>query len=378
MRSAPSTLLHGSMLLLLSIAALWSGCSGRGDSRAGQNRGTPIPLEPFLVIDQWTPAGSSEGSDYVYKPGSVALDDTGKIYVLDSLNQRVVVFSPAGNHLFSFGRPGQGPGEFRFGRDGGDDIAVVGGKIITLEKQLGHIQVFDHAGNYVSSFSVPRSATSMAADISSIYISVFAREAGEPTTVEFDYDGNQKRSLGSAQFSENLRLFNRHSIGVDGRGRVREAFMFFPLLRTFDETGEVANQWYDLSWWEDRELASFYLSGRNRKEAFESLGVGGPEADRQWPNFGEIPPDLRLRILSQDIEYLGGVGVWVTQMFGGVVQGFSDDGMPLEAYMLAPPADREHRSGARDIGASPDGKTICEADIKYSVVRCFRVTEGWR
>jgi hypothetical protein len=45
-------------------------------------------------------------------PSDIAMDSSGNIYILDSGNQRIQKFSPAGKYLATIGRKGQGPGEF--------------------------------------------------------------------------------------------------------------------------------------------------------------------------------------------------------------------------------------------------------------------------
>jgi len=45
-------------------------------------------------------------------PSDIAVDASGNIYVLDSANNRVQKFSPEAKYLATFGRKGQGPGEF--------------------------------------------------------------------------------------------------------------------------------------------------------------------------------------------------------------------------------------------------------------------------
>lgn len=362
-------------LILLTSSPV--GSAGGANTAPAQDAYTPTLIDPYLVIDEWTPNGSTSESDYLYKPGSVTLDEQGNIYVLDSQNYRVVVFSPTGEHLYNFGQRGQGPGEFRFSRDSRDDIALVGETIIIVEKTWGRVQIFDKTGEYISSFSGPLGVTSLSANGSSIYVSVFPRTAGEPTILEYDYDGLQRRSLGSAPFSGSLRGNNASLVAVDDLGLVRQVFRSFRLVRTFENTGEVVDQWYDFTWWENRQLADWYLLSRNSQEDFESLRVGGSEADRQWQNFGEIPADLRMRIIFQDIEYAEDAEVWVALMYGGVVQAFSDDGTPLEAYLLTTPG-QEDRTSAADLGVTPDGKVACLADSYDSVVRCYPVTDGWR
>jgi hypothetical protein len=44
----------------------------------------------------------------------IAVDPTGRIYVLDSMNRRVSVHDPEGRTLLVFGREGEGPGEFDY------------------------------------------------------------------------------------------------------------------------------------------------------------------------------------------------------------------------------------------------------------------------
>ncbi len=50
-------------------------------------------------------------------PTSIGVDSLGNIYVLDAGNFTVAVFDHAGHHLNSFGREGEGPGEFGFPSD---------------------------------------------------------------------------------------------------------------------------------------------------------------------------------------------------------------------------------------------------------------------
>jgi hypothetical protein len=59
--------------------------------------------------------GRAEGSgpDVIGAVSALEVDTTGRIFVLDGQAQEVRVFGREGNHLKTFGRRGQGPGEFR-------------------------------------------------------------------------------------------------------------------------------------------------------------------------------------------------------------------------------------------------------------------------
>jgi len=59
----------------------------------------------------------SKDDNYLfYWPLDIALDDVGNIYILDSGNYRIQKFDPSGGYLETFGRKGQGPGEFEIPR----------------------------------------------------------------------------------------------------------------------------------------------------------------------------------------------------------------------------------------------------------------------
>ena len=60
--------------------------------------------------------GETESDDenlLFYEPADIAFDQEGNIYVLDAGNHRVQKFSADGKFISSFGRKGQGPGEFQ-------------------------------------------------------------------------------------------------------------------------------------------------------------------------------------------------------------------------------------------------------------------------
>ncbi len=74
-----------------------------------------------------------------YLPVDVTVDSEGNIYVLDQGNNRVQKFDHSGNYLATFGREGQGPGEFK----GPTSLAVdQNGNVYVGDEQNKRIQVF--------------------------------------------------------------------------------------------------------------------------------------------------------------------------------------------------------------------------------------------
>jgi hypothetical protein len=68
-----------------------------------------VKLEPVLNLGD---IDSPDEHTAFYMPAAVTVDKAGNIYVLDSGNNRLQKFSADGKFLASFGRFGQGPGEF--------------------------------------------------------------------------------------------------------------------------------------------------------------------------------------------------------------------------------------------------------------------------
>jgi uncharacterized repeat protein (TIGR01451 family) len=104
--------------------------------------------------------GTGDGA--FFNPRGVAVDAGGRIYVADSRNHRVQVFSASGQFLFKFGRnsgnatKGSGPGEFDQVEDVAVDdsgrIYVVDSSSLAWEQDNHRIQVFGAAGQFLYQF----------------------------------------------------------------------------------------------------------------------------------------------------------------------------------------------------------------------------------
>jgi sugar lactone lactonase YvrE len=72
---------------------------------------------PSLELELVRTLGDVEAEDETvafYMPEGVAVDSHGNLYILDTGNHRVQKFGPDGRFLASFGRQGQGPGDFAY------------------------------------------------------------------------------------------------------------------------------------------------------------------------------------------------------------------------------------------------------------------------
>ncbi|MCY4400283.1 MAG: hypothetical protein OXE96_13235 [Gemmatimonadetes bacterium] len=77
----------------------------------------------------------------------------GNIAVADGLAREIRIFDPAGSHLVTFGRPGEGPGEFV-------NLASIAelpaDTISAIDNLNGRASLFTSAGAFVRSFPIPR------------------------------------------------------------------------------------------------------------------------------------------------------------------------------------------------------------------------------
>ncbi len=160
---------HSLILIALISLVAFTSCSSRGgrsDSVSVERftvgdtlvvRSTPpevLPppvydLEPDLEI------GVEEGpEEYVLmQPDDIGVDGDGNIFVSDQRAGEVRVYDRAGTHRLSFGRRGEGPGEFHSEMWGLFDVHPVAGGLITVEDNP-QLRIFDRDGTYLRSFDL--------------------------------------------------------------------------------------------------------------------------------------------------------------------------------------------------------------------------------
>lgn len=82
--------------------------------------------------------------------GGIAVDSArGRIYLVDSIGAKIEVFALAGNHLFSFGKPGEGDGEMNSPMP----ISLNHkGEIVVGDVRNARIQIFDAEGKFLRKF----------------------------------------------------------------------------------------------------------------------------------------------------------------------------------------------------------------------------------
>lgn len=90
-------------------------------------------------------------------PSDVAVDEQGRVYVVDSGNRRVLVYSSSAKYLFSFGSGKGAEGRLR----SPVGIAVTkDGRVLVADRGSNRIQVYSRDGKYIKTIKTNRNKTS--------------------------------------------------------------------------------------------------------------------------------------------------------------------------------------------------------------------------
>ena len=151
----------GSQVLAVVLAGCGAG-GGAGDAMVRDSAGITIvestyraePMAPFTIVPEpEVQIGQLDGpAEYTFRTitGARRLAD-GRILVADI--DRIHIYDAAGTHLTTFGRAGEGPGEFGRVRS----VVVCGGEIIVGDFTRPHLAVFDDQGDYLRTDPMPPS-----------------------------------------------------------------------------------------------------------------------------------------------------------------------------------------------------------------------------
>ena len=113
--------------------------------------GELFTYEPVLTLKE----DPQNEASLLFRPGEFTMDEDGCFYVLDHGDSRIAVFDPGGNYIRSFGRKGQGPGEFTTL----NDISVHDGIVSVFDTNSDRVTRFRTDGTLLDVVTVPASAS---------------------------------------------------------------------------------------------------------------------------------------------------------------------------------------------------------------------------
>ena len=148
-------------------------------------------------------------------PAGIAVAETGQIFVADGYrNARVHKFSPEGELLLSWGRPGTvGPGEFNLVHG----LALDGqGRVLVCDRENHRMQVFDREGGHIATWTGFERPMGVVVDSDG---TAFIPELPSRVTV-VDRDGKVLDRWGGERSEEPGGLTEPHGIAMDSRGDI--------------------------------------------------------------------------------------------------------------------------------------------------------------
>lgn len=131
----------------------------------------------------------------IYYPTSLTIDHDGDVYVADNGNGRVVKYSPEGEPLRQYGRPGPGQAAF-------SSVSAVGvapnGEVVVLDGRTRFIHRFDQGGRWLGRFG---GGAQLRLPINLVVGpdgTIVVADAGRPGLVRFAADGRLIAGIGAA------------------------------------------------------------------------------------------------------------------------------------------------------------------------------------
>lgn len=164
----------------------------------------------------------------LYRPSDVAVDNDGNLLILDSGNYQVKKFDEAGQYLSSFGKKGNGPGEFL----GATRLDVCpGGEILINDLAIRAVNIFDESGHFIRRFSVEGLSPAQVLALRSGEIAVFhvatsplEKQGQIPSLISIlDTDGTILRKFAAARIYEDIPTnfwCNSGAIGRDDNDNI--------------------------------------------------------------------------------------------------------------------------------------------------------------
>ncbi len=202
----------------------------------------------FLIIYYYnfiTPQGETEGEpvEFLYnigketgegalnRPLSVAVSEN-KVYVTDSLNGKIKVFTSKGSFLFSFSLPTDQPETYPAG------ITIGPGKnIYVSEIKSRRLMVFDSDGNYLHDF--PKEHKVMIKPLALTYSNekFYVTDIGDHTIKIFSLGGKLLQTIG--KYGNEIEEFlYPNGVAVDKNGRIYVADSNNGRIQVFNSDGK--------------------------------------------------------------------------------------------------------------------------------------------
>jgi sugar lactone lactonase YvrE len=248
--------------------------------------------QPKVSLEYVKNIGDLESEDenvLFYMPSDIAVDEKGNVYVLDSGNHRIQKFDPKGHFLASFGRQGQGPGEFQYPHSVDIDAE---GNLYVSDSGNQKIQIIKPEGSLADEIKMTEEAPGIirvrsgqmimgqGASVFSIGMGRMDQDEDLPKLIKIlNMEAEvQKELCEQKNYKDFLvnRMGNRYQFAVDKEGNIYVAFAYQNRIEKYSPEGS-------LLWMADRKLNYDVTSPKTKGERSGSVGrisIRMPEMNR--------------------------------------------------------------------------------------------------
>jgi sugar lactone lactonase YvrE len=217
--------------VVAGVAVLGAGCAANAAAPAGGHpsaaaAGSPALPNPFTITARYS--AKSLGLDH---PGALATGPDGNLYVTD-LSQRVTVISSSGAVLRRWGKPGTGPGEFKFIANDPTAPTDVAGRIAVGRNGMVYIsdsgndrvQVFTPQGRFIRQFGSYGARKGQFFFPGDLVVdgsgNVYVTDDQSQTLAKFSPSGKVIWRIGGSASSDPDLLGHQHLASIDAHGRL--------------------------------------------------------------------------------------------------------------------------------------------------------------
>lgn len=201
------------MFLLIVVAGCKKKAAGPKVETVGgvihiHNQLTPLhPDKTVTFEEEFTFKEKDEtGEIRLFKPGSFAVDNQDRVYIEDDSDMAIKVFDTQGKFLRSFGRQGNGPGEFA----GIDEVVPLpDGRLLVTDFEVRRTSFFSPDCQFLTSFQWKKDYGRVHLVTNFTYIvdeNVFSKDKNELWIKMIEFNGEEKLSLGKFTYPEFKRI----------------------------------------------------------------------------------------------------------------------------------------------------------------------------